>query len=137
MWKWDSSPRVNFQCRLLQCLYSPPCSVTCINICVHIKNPQRWQTDHCLDTQKYYTHRLEWVVLLLYLLYLTQVRRPEFPVRDKEILKEKKQKTNKTTTTKKHNHHSKTLTETWLLLSFTLQTSFLHISSGVRCELQE
>ena len=51
-----TSPGINFQCRLLQCLSSPQCAITCINICAHIKNPKPWQPYHCLDTQQYYTH---------------------------------------------------------------------------------
>ena len=34
----------------------------------------------------YYTHWQEWVALFLRLLRLTQVRKPDFPVRDNEVL---------------------------------------------------
>ena len=44
------------------------------------------QPYHCLDTRKYCTHLEEWVALILLLLCLTQVRQPQFPARDKEVL---------------------------------------------------
>ena len=44
-------------------------------------------THECLDKRNYYAHWLEWVALLLRLLCLTWVRRPEFPTRDKELFK--------------------------------------------------
>lgn len=30
--------------------------ITCINICVHSKNPKHWQLYYCVDAQKYSTH---------------------------------------------------------------------------------
>ena len=34
----DFSPRVSFQCRLSYCVCTPPCAITCINICGHVKD---------------------------------------------------------------------------------------------------
>ena len=84
---------------LLQALCNPTCAIAFINIRAHVKNLKHWQPCHCLDTRKYYTHWQEWVVLLLQLLCLTQVRWPEFPTRDKEVLKKKKKKICRKTTT--------------------------------------
>ena len=61
----------------------PPCAIACINIYVHVKNPNHWQPYDCLDTRTYYTHWQKWVVLLLRLLCLYQVRWSEFLARDK------------------------------------------------------
>ena len=58
-----------------------------------LKIPNTGSHTIVLDTWKYYTDWQEWVVLLLQLLCLTQVRQPKFPARDKEVLKKtKKQK---------------------------------------------
>ena len=35
----DISPRVNFQCRLSNGVHTPPCAITRMNICVHVKGP--------------------------------------------------------------------------------------------------
>ena len=35
----DFSPRVNFQCRLSYGVRTPPCSIACIYICAHVKDP--------------------------------------------------------------------------------------------------
>ena len=35
----DFSPGVNFQCRLSYCVSTPLCAITCINICVHVRDP--------------------------------------------------------------------------------------------------
>ena len=35
----DFSPRVNFQCRLSYGVCTPPCAITCIDICAHVKDP--------------------------------------------------------------------------------------------------
>ena len=35
----DFSPRVNFQCRLSYAVRTPPCAITCINICAHVRDP--------------------------------------------------------------------------------------------------
>ena len=35
----DFSPRVKLQCRLSYCVCTPPCAITYINICVHVKDP--------------------------------------------------------------------------------------------------
>ena len=35
----DFSPRVNFQCRLSFSVRTPPCTIACINICAHVKDP--------------------------------------------------------------------------------------------------
>ena len=73
----------------------------------------RSHVHHCYDTQNYHTHQQEWVALLVRL--LCQVKRPEFPAKDKEGLKSthtnrRKNKTeNKTTTQNK---------QTTLLLCF-------------------
>ena len=50
----DFSPRVNNQCRLSVLSIQPPCEIACINICVHIKNPECWQPYLPLFV-KYYT----------------------------------------------------------------------------------
>ena len=65
-------------------------AIAFINIRARVKNLKHWQPCHCLDTRKYYTHWQEWVALLLQLLCLTQVRWPEFPTRDKEVLKRRR-----------------------------------------------
>ena len=46
----DFSPRVNFQCRLSYVCPYTLCAITCINICVHVKDPVvpvtvRWISD--------------------------------------------------------------------------------------------
>ena len=43
---------------VLWCLYSSHVQshFACINSCVHIKNPKRWQLYYSLDTRKYFTH---------------------------------------------------------------------------------
>ena len=33
------SPGVNFQCRLSYAVRTPPCAITCINICAHVRDP--------------------------------------------------------------------------------------------------
>ena len=35
----DFSPRVSFQCRLSNNVCTPPCTIACIYICAHIKDP--------------------------------------------------------------------------------------------------
>ena len=36
----DFSPGVNFQCRLSYvCVRTPSCTITCINVCAHVKDP--------------------------------------------------------------------------------------------------
>ena len=35
----DFSPRVNFQYRLSYVVWTHPCSIACINICAHVKDP--------------------------------------------------------------------------------------------------
>ena len=35
----DFSPRVNFRCRLSYAVRTPPCAITCINICAHVRDP--------------------------------------------------------------------------------------------------
>ena len=68
----------------------PPCAMACLNICAHVNDPKHWQQYyHCSETLKYYTNSLEWVALLVRLLFLTQVRPPEFSARDKEVLESK------------------------------------------------
>ena len=127
-------PKVNFQCRLLQCLYSPPCSVACINICVHIKNPQqqRWQTYHLFGHTKI-LHTLIGMgssALAAAVSYPGKATWISCMGQRNTTRKQQQQQQQKKL-------HSKTSTETWLLLSFTLQTSFLHTSSGDRRELQD
>ena len=72
-------PESNSSAASLTVSVKPPCAITYINICAHLKNPKNWQPYPCLDTGKYYTHWQEWVALLLWLLCLTQVRWPKSP----------------------------------------------------------
>ena len=65
----------------------PPCAIPCSNICVHVKNPQHWQSCRCWDTRSYSTRRLKWIALLLGQLCPTRVRPPEFSERDNQELK--------------------------------------------------
>ena len=84
----DFLPRVNFQCWLLQCLYSPPCAIACISICALFKNPKQWQPYQCLDTQNYYTHWQKRVALLLQLLCLNYPGKvTQFPSRESVLKK--------------------------------------------------
>ena len=82
----------------------PPCAIACIYTCAVVKNPKHWQPYRYLDTGKYHTHRQEWVAITV----PYQVRRPEFPARDKEVLKRKKtrKKTEKKKTNKQTKRHS-------------------------------
>ena len=61
----DSLTVSTFSADSLTVSVQPPCAITCINSCVHVKNPKHWQPYHCLDTRKYCTHWQEWVALLL------------------------------------------------------------------------
>ena len=35
----EFSPSVNFQCRLSYGVRTPPCTIACINVCAHVKDP--------------------------------------------------------------------------------------------------
>ena len=50
-------PESAFSADSLTVSVQPPCAIACINICVHVKNPEHWQPHHCLDTRQYCTHR--------------------------------------------------------------------------------
>ena len=45
------SVRTAPMCDSLTVSVQPPCAITCINVCVQVKNPKHWQQNHCLDTQ--------------------------------------------------------------------------------------
>ena len=65
----DFSPTVSFSADSLMVFVQPPCVITCINICVHIKGLKRWQPYLCFDTWKYCMHCWEWVALLFWVLW--------------------------------------------------------------------
>ena len=50
---------------LLQCLHSPLPAIAGINTGAYVKNPKRWQLNHCLDTGKCCTHWQEWAALTM------------------------------------------------------------------------
>ena len=87
----DFSPRVNFQCRLSHGVRTAPCVQSHESTSAHtLKIPDIGSHTNALTHENRLTAHAEtnnkWVALLLRLLRLTQVRRPEFPVRDKDIL---------------------------------------------------
>ena len=61
-------PESTFSAGSLVVSVQPLCAIACINICVHIKGPNHWPPDLCLDTWKYCTHCLECLALFLWLL---------------------------------------------------------------------
>ena len=67
----------------------PPCAIACINTCAHVKNSQTRAAVPLIEHTQNAAHtgRSGYMALLLRLLCLiTQVRRPEFPARDNEVL---------------------------------------------------
>ena len=61
----DFSPRVNFQCRLSFGVRTPPCTIACIYICTHVKDPVvhirvRW----IMETLKHTACTVGWVARL-------------------------------------------------------------------------
>ena len=61
----DFSPRVNFQCRFSYGVHTPPCAITCIYLCAHVKDPVvhvrvQWIT----ETLEYSACTLGWVAQL-------------------------------------------------------------------------
>ena len=86
VWFVSQSP---FNADSLTVFAQPPCAIACINICVHVKKHKHWQPYTTVWTPQYCTHWQQWVALLLpllCLLCLTQVRRPELPTRDDEVI---------------------------------------------------
>ena len=82
----DFSSRVNFQFRI------PYRVCTTLRVQLHSSTSARTLQisnigSHAIiwTPENTYTHWQKWVALLLQLLCLTQVRRPEFPARDKEV----------------------------------------------------
>ena len=76
----DFSPRVNFQCRLSNCVRTPSCAIACINICAHVKDPVvhvrvRW----IMETLKHPARTVGWVARLCRS-WLSRGRRPKFPM---------------------------------------------------------
>ena len=70
---------------LLRCPVAPPCAIACIDIGTHVENSKVWQPYHCLDTKILHTLiGMGSAALAAALPY--QVRRPEFPARDDEVL---------------------------------------------------
>ena len=65
----------------------PPCAIACIIICVNVKNLKHWQLHYCLDTRKFdILIGMGSTVLAGCCTSLIEVRPPEFPARDKEVL---------------------------------------------------
>ena len=59
------SPRVNFQYRLSYGVHKPPCEITCIYICVHVKDPVVHVRVHwIMETLKQPACTLDWVAQL-------------------------------------------------------------------------
>ena len=43
------SPTSQLSVQTLTVSLQPPCAIACINICLHVKNPKRWQPYHCFE----------------------------------------------------------------------------------------
>ena len=78
------------QCRLSYGVLTTPVSraIACINVCTPVKNPPNPSLKHTLFGHTKLLHTLTGtgIALLLRLLCLTQVRPPEFPARDNEVV---------------------------------------------------
>ena len=94
MWEGIFLPGSPFSAKSLMVFMQSPCAITCVNICMHIKNPKHWHPHHVLHAWKY-CHA--WVGMGSTVL-VTAVRQPKFPSRDNEIVKKH---------TKKHNDNLK------------------------------
>ena len=74
------SPRVNFQYRLSYGVHKPPCEITCIYICVHVKDPVVHVRVHwIMETLKQPACTLDWVAQLSNLAF-PQGRQPKYPM---------------------------------------------------------
>ena len=76
----DFSPRNNSQCRLSYVVCTPPCAITCINICVHVKDHVvhvrvRW----IMETLKHPACTEGWVARLCDSWFSPRKSNPNFP----------------------------------------------------------
>ena len=75
----DFIPRVNFQCRLCYGARTPPCAITCVNICVHIKGPvARVRVRWIVGTLKHPACTIGWVAGLCHSWLSPKGKQPEF-----------------------------------------------------------
>ena len=83
----DFSPRVNFQCRLSYGVRKVLCAIACINILHTVKIPSSGSHIPLFGHTKI-LHTLigMGIALLLQLVCLTKVRRPEFLTSDNEVM---------------------------------------------------
>ena len=121
MWVWVPSAAGTFLSgsassadSLVRCLYTVQslCAVACINICAHIKNNTGTHIIVLMHENTMYT-LIGFLGISstahVWLLCFTEIRRPQFPARDKKVLKKKKKEL-------KIKNHKKISLYPWVLL---------------------